>query len=120
MSKINAGDIPVVLNGEERVLRPTLKAITQISQRYSGLGKARDNLVVQDFDTVVFVLRQGLNLSDADFKGFPEKVYQNGLDAELIVPLIRYVAVLANGGKPLPDDPVDQDGGDGEGAQGNG
>lgn len=107
MSRLNAGEVVVTINGEDRTLKPTLRALTMISSQYSGLAKARELLVAQDFATVVFIIRHGLNLNDRDARTLPDEVYENGLTADLLIPLLRFVGVLANGGKPLPDDPVD-------------
>lgn len=107
-SKLNAGDVVVTINGEERTLRPTLRALTMISSQYNGLAKARELLVAQDFGAVVFIIRHGANMNDREAKTLPDEIYENGLTLDLIVPLLRFVGVLANGGKPMPDDPVDE------------
>jgi hypothetical protein len=109
MAQLNAGDVAIELNGEVRIMHPTLRAITMISSAYGGLAKARDALVVQDFQAAVAVIRWGLNLSDGEARKLPEQVYANGVTPELLVPLIRYLGILANGGKPLPDDPAEDD-----------
>jgi hypothetical protein len=121
MSKINAGEMPVIFGDEELILKPTLRAMTAINRQYGGLAKARQELVAENFDAIVFVLRHGLNLSDKDARGLPDRVYENGITAELLIPLIKYVAVLGNGGKPLPDEPGNELGrGDQTEAQGEG
>lgn len=108
MSKLNAGDVVITLNGEDRVLKPTLRALTVISSQYNGLSKARELIVAQDFAAAVFIIRQGLNLNDREAKTLPDEVYENGLNIDLLVPLLRFMGILANGGKPMPDDPVDE------------
>ena len=111
-SKITAGQMLVSLNGEDLVLKPTLRATTQISRQYGGLAKARQELVAENFDAVVFILRLGAGMSDRESKDLGERVYQNGVTGELLVALIKYVAVLGNGGKPLPDEPTDDPAGE--------
>jgi len=111
-SKITTGEMPVALNGVDLVLKPTLRAMTQISRQYGGLGKARSELVAENFDAIVFILRVGTGMSDRDARDLGDRVYANGITAELLVPLIKYVAVLGNGGKPLDDEPVDAPAGD--------
>jgi len=108
MAKLSAGDVVVSINGEEKVLRPTLRALTMISAQYNGLAKARELIVAQDFAAAVFIIRHGLNLNDREAKALPDDIYENGLTADLLIPLLRFVGVLANGGKPMPDDPVDE------------
>lgn len=104
MAKINEGDITIHLNGEEIVLRPTLKALSAISSN-GGLGKVRQALVDQDFSTVVSVILHGANITGGTAgKAIPDAVFRNGLNTELLVGLLTYVGILGNGGKPLPDD----------------
>lgn len=112
MSKLMAGEVPVTLDGDDLILKPTLRAMTTINRQYGGLAKARAELVSENFDAVVFILRHGLNLSDRDARDLPDRVYRNGVTGELLVALIRYVAILGNGGKPLPDEPEDNDAGE--------
>lgn len=119
MSKLNAGETPVILGDEKLWLKPSLRATTTISRQYGGLAKARQELVSENFDAVVYILRNGLNLSDRDAKDLPDRVYANGITIELLVPLIKYVAILGNGGKPFPDEPEDNAGDDGDSNQGN-
>lgn len=107
MSRINAGDVVITLAGDERILRPTLRAITMISSQYGGLAKARDALAAQDFQAAATVIRWGLNMPDSEAKKLPDMLFETGLNAELLVPLIRFIGILANGGKPMPDDPVE-------------
>jgi hypothetical protein len=108
MAKLSAGDVVITINGQERVLKPTLRALTVISSQYNGLFKAREMIVQQDFAACVFIIRHGLNLNDREAKTLPDEIYENGLTFDLLGPLIRFMGILANGGKPLPDDPVDE------------
>ena len=104
-SRINSGEVSVVINEEEFWLKPTLRAATSINRQFDGFANARNALVRENFDSVVFILRMGLNLSDKDARDLPDRVYKNGITAELLIPLIKYVAILGNGGRPLPDEP---------------
>ncbi len=105
--RINSGEIPAIFEEQEVILKPTLRAASTISRNFSGFAAARQALVAEQMDAVVFILRLGLNLSDRDARDLPERVYKNGITAELLIPLIKYVAVLGNGGRPLPDEPED-------------
>lgn len=106
-SKMTLGETAITFEDEELFLRPTLRAANNISRQFNGFRMARQALVDENFEAVVFILRQGLNLSDKDAKGLPDRVYVNGITAELLIPLIKYVAILGNGGRPLPDEPED-------------
>lgn len=106
-SRITSGEIPITLNGEDLVLKPNMKAFGAINRQFDGLQAARAALVRENSDAVVFILRFGLNLSDRDARDLPDRVYENGITADLLIPLIKYVAVLGNGGRALPDEPED-------------
>lgn len=107
-AKLGAGDVQITLGGQARTLRPTLRAAQAISQRYGGFNKALET--VSNFDLEVFttVIIAGLGVSGNDAKEIPELVWSTGMP-ELTEPVTRYLAILANGGKPL-----DMDGGSGE------
>lgn len=107
MSKLNEGEIEITLNGTPRVLRPTLNAMQALSRGHGGLSGARDALVRQDIDAVCNVLFHGMGLKESDRKDLPKAVYKNGITGELLIALIKYVAVLGNGGKPLDEEDGD-------------
>lgn len=111
MSKLNEGEVEITLNGTPRVLRPTLNAMQALSRGHGGLAGTRDALVRQDVDVVCNVLFHGMGLKESDRKDLPKAVYKNGITGELLIALIRYVAILGNGGKPL-DEGEDDDGED--------
>lgn len=122
MSKLSAGEVEIVLDGETRVLRPTLAAMSTLSRMHGGLGGVRDALVAQNFDVVCNVIRHGLGLKDADEKPLRAKVWRTAMDGALLIPLIRYVAILGNGGRPLDEEEAaaGDDGQAGGDAEGNG
>ena len=118
MSKLTAGEMPIMFEGEERILKPSLRAMGAINRQFGGLRNARAKLVDEDVDAVAFILRHGLNLSDRDARDLPDRIYRNGVTGDFLVALIKYVAILGNGGKPLPDEPEDSDGNEAQ-AEGN-
>lgn len=118
-SKITSGECVVYLGGDEIVLRPTLRATTQISRTYGGMAKARQALVDENIDAIAHILRLGGGMGDREAKDLTEKVWKNGITVELLVPLIRFVGILGNGGKPLDDDQSADDSGAEEHHQGN-
>ena len=106
-SKITLGEVPITLDGDEIVLRPTMRAMTQISRTYGGLAKARTEIAQENIDAIAYVIRVGAGMNDRDAKDLGDRIFATGT-ADMIVPLIRYVAILGNGGKPLEgDDEVD-------------
>lgn len=103
-STLNEGEVEIVLDGQTRILKPTLAAMSTLSRMHGGLGGVRNALVAQDFDAICNVIRHGLGLKDADEKPLRAKVYRTKLDGALIIPLIRYVAILGNGGKAIDEE----------------
>ncbi len=108
-SQITAGEVQITLDDEDLVLKPTLRAMTQISRTYGGLAKARTELVAENVDAVAYIIRVGSGMNDRDAKDLAERVWRNGITGELLVPLINFVNILGNGGKPLNADDDDDD-----------
>jgi hypothetical protein len=107
--RLNQGEISISLkdrneNVESYVLRPTSRAWQVISRQYQGLAKARQMILDENADAIVFIVRVGTNMSDRDARNLSDKIWENGIDIDLLVPLIKYIAILNNGGRPLPDD----------------
>jgi hypothetical protein len=105
MPQLTAGDVPITLAGERRVLRPTLRAVTTISASCGGLRKAMTAIGECDIGVMTTVIRAGLNLTDQEAKKVPELIYETGV-LELTGPLIDFLINLANGGKPLAGTPI--------------
>ncbi len=101
-AKPGAGDVEIMLDGEKKVLRPTLAAAMAISRMNGGLAGAISRVASLDMDTMVGVVRAGLDLTDLGAKGLDEKVFRSGLGFEdgLSAPLQTYLSHLANGVRP--------------------
>jgi hypothetical protein len=102
--RLNAGETLLTIGDETYVLRPTMRKHEVISRRFGGLAKARQALQDEDFDAIVFLIRTGSDMPDRDAKGLNDKVWSNGINIDLLLPLYKYVAILNNGGHPLPDE----------------
>lgn len=104
MSKpsIGAGNVEIELNGETVVLRPNLKAAQNISRAKGGIMAAVDAVGKFDFDTMVNVIALGLGAEGKEARDLADKVYSTGM-ADLVAPVIRYLSILANGGRPVED-----------------
>jgi virulence-associated protein VagC len=109
MTALNEGEVEIVLNGNKRVLRPTLNAITQISRLHNGMNGVTQALVNSDFDAVVAVVRHGLGIPDREATRLPAEIYKNGLTQDLVIACINYVSILTNGGRPRADVPPETD-----------
>jgi hypothetical protein len=105
MPTLTAGDVPFMLAGERRVLRPTLRAVNHISNVCGGLKKALTAVGEFDMTAMTAVIRAGLNLTDQESKKLPEMIYETGI-LELTGPLSDFIVILANGGKPIVGAPI--------------
>ena len=110
-ASLGAGNVPITLAGEVVVLRPTLKAAQTLSRRSDGLIGAIERVSRFDLDTVVAVVALGLDVPEKDVA---EKVWSAGVN-ELAPAAIKYLGILANGGRP-----ADDKGGEGDGDPRNG
>lgn len=113
MSKINAGEVEITLNGETLTLKPTIRAILGLNRSFGGLMKAVGMLTDGNIDAAATVISHGLGLADKDARKMPERVAENGITDGLLAALINFVGVCSNGGKPL-DDKADQEDGAGK------
>lgn len=98
--EIGAGDIVIELDGEEVTLRPTLKAAMSLSRSAGGIVNLINKCGVYDFDTIVAVVTAGLGVQSKDI---PDKCWRTGM-IELAPVCIRYLHVLANGGRSPSDE----------------
>lgn len=90
--------VSIDLGGRDRSLSPTLGAAMELNKRYGGLMNLLAALERYDLAAAIDVVLCGLNLPEAQRQRATEDVYQTGL-VSLTPALIRYVIVLANGGR---------------------
>jgi hypothetical protein len=89
-------DVEITLGSEPVTLRCTLRAAKRVN---AGVGFAEilRKLAVFDQDAYVAVVAAGLDKKPADVE---DAVFATGL-TNLTEPLSEYVALLANGGRPV-------------------
>lgn len=112
-TRLNSGEVELFLDGARAVLKPTARAALMISQFCGGLREAGLRLGRYDIETINFVIGTGLNLSDRDSKDLPDRIFRSGYQ-DLASPLIRFVGMLSNGGRPIDGDeerPGNEEGG---------
>jgi small ligand-binding sensory domain FIST len=85
------------------VLKPSLRAAQSISRQSGGIADAIQRVGRYDFDVVSETVALGLGLSGRDAREVPEKVYRTGM-VDLAAPVIRFLSILANGGRPAGED----------------
>jgi hypothetical protein len=101
--QLKAGDVEVVLDGEKLVLRPTLNACQTVSRMTGGIMDAIRRVGNYDFDLMVTIIALGLDLkSKRDVEALPDRVWRTGMN-KVARPVLQYLSVIANGGRPLED-----------------
>ncbi len=96
---MNVGEVEIELDGEKKVLRPTLGAAKRVNAS-GGFSQVINKLLGYDLDYYVTVISAGLDRKPATVE---EAVFKSGLPT-LVEPLCRFVVNLSNGGKPPPAD----------------
>lgn len=98
-ARLGAGNVSIELDGRTVILKPTLRAAQTISRQKGGIVGAIEMVSRLDFDTIVQVVSLGSSASDRDAKDLPDRVFEAGITT-LSGPIIRYLSMLANGGRP--------------------
>lgn len=98
-----AGNIRIILDDKEMELVPTLQACMTISRIGGGLNAAVQRCLALDFDTICQVITAGLSLNPTQAKMVPEAVFKSGT-INLHADCIDFINVVANGGRPIPED----------------
>lgn len=106
MDMLNDSEVMITLDGRERALVMSLSAAQKISRMHGGITGAQQQVMAQNMDAMVSIISAGLNLSDKDARALPGQVFRTGL-VNLIVPLVRFIAGLGNGGKVPSDSDAD-------------
>jgi hypothetical protein len=102
-AKIGGGDVPVILDGRELLLKPSLDACIQIS-RMGAINDVFARLRAMHFETICQVIGIGLGANPRQReKDIPEAVYNAGIFAISAVAM-EFVHVIANGGRREDDD----------------
>ena len=105
-ASIGAGNVEIKLDGETVVLRPSLRAAQAISRQAGGIMAAVEAIGKFNLDVMTQVVALGLGREPKDVA---DAVWRTGM-ADLSGPVINYLSILANGGRP-----VQSEGGEGEG-----
>lgn len=108
-SKLDQGEVMITLGDKEYTLKPSIGAMRALSRQYGGLLPAAQQIQAFNIDAWVFVVRQGAQLSDEAAKGLDKRIYDAGLDG-LMQPLVTFVNLLSNGGRPATVAAGDDDG----------
>lgn len=104
------GHVEVTLAGQSATLAPTLGCAMELCRRHGSLGELLAKLQNYDLPAAVDTVRCGLGRSEREHGAVAEEVFATGL-VDLTVPLVRFVILLANGGKPMKPAEEDQSAG---------
>ncbi|WP_454917284.1 hypothetical protein [Xanthobacter sediminis] len=104
------GHVEVTLAGQSATLVPTLGCAMELCRRHGSLGDLLAKLESYDLPAAVDTVRCGLGRPERDHGAVAEDVFATGL-VDLTAPLVRFVIILANGGKPLKREEGDEPGG---------
>jgi len=124
---LDEGEVAITLGDTVRILTPSVGAARGVNSQFGNFVKAQSELFSMNFDAYVHVVRIGLNLKADDkdaIRRIERQVYEAGVQ-NLVKPLVEYVGILANGGRPQPkrdeeDDADADDAAAAEAEQGNG
>lgn len=99
------GNVEITLAGKTQQLVPSLAACMALSRAAGGINMAVERCRRLDFDAMVEVVAQGLNVNPSQKARLVEPaVYETGL-INIADSCILFLHVVANGGSIPPDNP---------------
>lgn len=99
-----SADVPIILDGEELSLKPTLEACLRISRLHTSPYETANKIMAMDFDTITSVIAAGLRRTVN--KELQEKVFRTGI-VNIRAELVSFIHIVNNGGRPLEDESED-------------
>lgn len=96
------GLVPIQLGRAPAVLTPTLSAAMGLCREHGSFGALLDKVASYDLDACASVVLHGLGRTPhVDEAWTLQEVFDAGMVA-LVPLLIRFIGILANGGRPIP------------------
>lgn len=104
-NSIGLGDVPITIDGEEMVLRPSWQAAQSISRMSGGIMGAIEKVVKLDMETIIAIVQMGLGfgMGKRPPTDLAERIWRTGLTDEggfVVERCVLYLRTLANGGRP--------------------
>lgn len=96
------GTVEIPLGAGLVTLEPTLGAALELCRRHQSFGALLAKLEAYDLPACVDVVQVARGGGASERRAFEELVFENGV-VTLAPLLIRFVIMLANGGRPLTD-----------------
>jgi hypothetical protein len=105
-----AGDVPIIIDGKEHLMRPSLEACMAISKLAGGANRVIERCYALDFEMLVDVIAIGTGYtSGRERKLIAEGVYKQGT-ISVAADCVLFVRIVNNGGHPPADNgEVDED-----------
>lgn len=97
MSRVDYGQIEVVLGEESVLLKPTLSAMQSVDRNFGSIREAIASVRNLNLDALVSVIVGGAGLDQETAKGLPEKVFAAGV-LNVAGPVSEYLLLLMNPG----------------------
>lgn len=98
-------DVEINLDGKIETLRPSLAAAKRVNAS-GGFAHVVNRIQAADLEFYILVVAAGMNKKNSDVE---EAVYRTGLPA-LGADVVKFVNLLANGGKPMDEAPGETSG----------
>lgn len=113
---LSVGTVEIALAGRTYALAPTLRAAEEVDRRFGGIAKATEALLAMNLGATATIIRIGAKLKESEQTKIKEALWEMGL-TEVTVPVARYLASLANGGRPPKEEggTLEEDGDEGNG-----
>lgn len=101
MSKI--ATVELTLGENTYVLTSTYRALEQLSSRFGGGLKAIDAIGALNIQAMAQVIQIGTKMPDAEAKGLTKAIYAAGAGI-VAKPLVEFIGIVLNGGKPIEEE----------------
>lgn len=113
--RVGIGDVPIKIDGEELIMKPSWGAAQLVSQRFGGISGAVEKVIRLDIDSTVQIVMFGLGYVGTRKPpiDLAEKIWRSGLTDQsggIAEACVKFLHVLANGGRPPPEEAAAEEG----------
>lgn len=103
-ARAGGGNVPIVIDGEDFLLKPTYAAAKAVSSLHGGIAGTISKIVQLDVDTIVAVITAGLGHTGnrPPPKDLAERVWRSGFSDDsgsIAERCVLFCRVLASGGR---------------------
>lgn len=113
--QVGIGDVPLMIDDEEFILKPSWGAAQLVSQRFGGISGAVEKVIRLDIEATVQIVMFGMGFVGTRKPplNLAERIWRAGLTDRtggVAEACVKYLHVLANGGRPPPEDDEAEEG----------